>query len=168
MLQAVTVTLYTHISLEMSTSCYTIKVTTIIIPSAQYQYLFSELFCVAATCFRQYIAIIGQHSDIKILNIQKYDDIYIQVRNELYDVALRKFNFKDCTDGQTDWSNHVVALQDTSENKEECYLTKEKPTRCPCYFYFTSQRLNMFPALICPSSGVCDYVVELPHWPFRS
>jgi len=22
----------------------------------------------------------------------------------------------------------------------------------------------MFRALICPSSGVCDYVVELPHW----
>jgi len=22
----------------------------------------------------------------------------------------------------------------------------------------------MFQALICPSSGVCDYVVELPHW----
>jgi len=26
----------------------------------------------------------------------------------------------------------------------------------------------MFRALICPSSGVCDYVVELPHWPYRS
>jgi len=26
----------------------------------------------------------------------------------------------------------------------------------------------MFRALICPSSGVCDYIVELPHWPFRS
>jgi len=22
----------------------------------------------------------------------------------------------------------------------------------------------MFRALICPSSGICDYVVELPHW----
>ena len=22
----------------------------------------------------------------------------------------------------------------------------------------------MFRALICPSSGVCDYVVEIPHW----
>jgi hypothetical protein len=31
--QAVTVTLYTQISLEMSPSCYIIKVTTIIIPS---------------------------------------------------------------------------------------------------------------------------------------
>ena len=35
-------------------------------------------------------------------------------------------------------------------------------------FYFTSWRLNMFRALICPSSGVCDYIVELPHWLFRS
>jgi len=26
----------------------------------------------------------------------------------------------------------------------------------------------MFRALICPSSGVCDYVVELPRWPYRS
>ena len=26
----------------------------------------------------------------------------------------------------------------------------------------------MFRALICPSSGVCDYIVELPHWPFHS
>jgi len=26
----------------------------------------------------------------------------------------------------------------------------------------------MFRALICPSSGFCDYVVELPHWLFRS
>jgi len=26
----------------------------------------------------------------------------------------------------------------------------------------------MFRASICLSSGVCDYVVELPHWPFRS
>jgi len=26
----------------------------------------------------------------------------------------------------------------------------------------------MFRALICPSSGVCDCVVELPHWLFRS
>ena len=26
----------------------------------------------------------------------------------------------------------------------------------------------MFPALICPSPGVCDCIVELPQWPFRS
>jgi len=26
----------------------------------------------------------------------------------------------------------------------------------------------MFRELICPSSGVYDYVVELPHWLFRS
>ena len=26
----------------------------------------------------------------------------------------------------------------------------------------------MFRALICSSSGLCDYIVELQHWPFRS
>ena len=26
----------------------------------------------------------------------------------------------------------------------------------------------MFQGLICPSSGVCDYIVELQHWLFRS
>jgi len=31
-------------------------------------------------------------------------------------------------------------------------------------FYFTSYVLNMFRALIYPSSGACDYSVELPHW----
>jgi len=36
------------------------------------------------------------------------------------------------------------------------------------YFYFTSWRLNMFRALICPSSGLCDYIAELSHWLFRS
>ena len=32
------------------------------------------------------------------------------------------------------------------------------------YFYFTSDVLNMFRTLIYPSSGACDYSVELPHW----
>ena len=31
-------------------------------------------------------------------------------------------------------------------------------------FYFTSYVLNMFRTLIYPSSGACDYSVELPHW----
>jgi len=26
----------------------------------------------------------------------------------------------------------------------------------------------MFRALICPSSGICDYIVKVPHWLFRS
>jgi len=36
------------------------------------------------------------------------------------------------------------------------------------FFYFPSYRLNMFRAVICPSSGVCYYAVELPHWSFLS
>ena len=35
-------------------------------------------------------------------------------------------------------------------------------------FYFTSYVLNMFRTLIYPSSGVCDYSVELPHWSYCS
>jgi len=35
-------------------------------------------------------------------------------------------------------------------------------------FYFTSYVLNMFRTLIYPSSGACDYSVELPHWSYFS
>ena len=33
---------------------------------------------------------------------------------------------------------------------------------------FTSYMLNMFRTLIYPSSGACDYSVELPHWSYCS
>ena len=33
-------------------------------------------------------------------------------------------------------------------------------------FCFTSYVLNMFRILIYPSSGACDFAVELPHWSF--
>ena len=39
----------------------------------------------------------------------------------------------------------------------------ERPTWCHLLFYFTSYVLNMFRTLIYPSSGACDFVVELPH-----
>jgi len=32
------------------------------------------------------------------------------------------------------------------------------------FYFFTSSMLNMFRTLIYPSSGTCDYSVELPHW----
>jgi len=35
-------------------------------------------------------------------------------------------------------------------------------------FYFTSYVLNMFRTLIYPSSGACDYSVELPRWSYCS
>jgi len=31
---------------------------------------------------------------------------------------------------------------------------------------FTSYVLNMFRTLIYPSSGACDFAVELPHWSY--
>jgi len=35
-------------------------------------------------------------------------------------------------------------------------------------FHFISYVLNMFRTLIYPSSGACDYSVELPHWSYCS
>ena len=35
-------------------------------------------------------------------------------------------------------------------------------------FYFTSYVFNMFRTLIYPSSGACDYSVELLHWSYCS
>ena len=42
-------------------------------------------------------------------------------------------------------------------------LKNKRPTWCHLLFYFTSYVLNMFRTLIYPSSGACDYSVELPH-----
>jgi len=47
-------------------------------------------------------------------------------------------------------------------------LKNKRPTLCHLLFYFTSYVLNMFRTLIYPSSGACDYSVELPHWPYCS
>jgi len=43
-------------------------------------------------------------------------------------------------------------------------VENKRPTWCHLLFYFTSYVLNMFWTLIYPSSGACDYSVELPHW----
>jgi hypothetical protein len=43
--------------------------------------------------------------------------------------------------------------------KIECVLNEEEePTRCYLVFYYTYERLNMFWAAICPSSGAHDYI----------
>jgi len=47
-------------------------------------------------------------------------------------------------------------------------LKNKRPTWCYLLFYFTSYALNMFRTLIHPSSGACDYSVELPHWSYCS
>jgi len=50
-----------------------------------------------------------------------------------------------------------------------CILTNKKPNRCHllCLLDFLDIQ-HVSGINVCPSSGVCDYVVELPHWPFRS
>jgi len=47
-------------------------------------------------------------------------------------------------------------------------LKNNRPTCCHLLFYFTSYVLNMFQTLIYPSSGACDYSVELPQWSYCS
>jgi len=47
-------------------------------------------------------------------------------------------------------------------------LQAEASAWCHLLFYFTSYVLNMFRTLIYPSSGPCDYPVELPHWSYCS
>ena len=46
---------------------------------------------------------------------------------------------------------------------EPCIIViteEQKPTRCQLLFYCTSYGLNMFRALLCPSSGARDYNVD--------
>ena len=40
------------------------------------------------------------------------------------------------------------------------YLKNKKPTRCHLLFYCTSYRLNMFRALLCPSSRARDCNID--------
>jgi len=47
---------------------------------------------------------------------------------------------------------------------QEREMKNKRPPWCHLLFYFTSYVLNMFRILIYPSSGACDYSVELPHW----
>jgi len=47
-------------------------------------------------------------------------------------------------------------------------LKNKRPTWCHLLFYFTSYVLHMFRTLIYPSSGACDYSVELPHLSYCS
>ena len=46
------------------------------------------------------------------------------------------------------------------ETDDGKYLKNNKPSRYHLLFYCTSYRLNMFRALLCPSSGARDYDVD--------
>jgi hypothetical protein len=43
-------------------------------------------------------------------------------------------------------------------------LKNKRPTSCHLLFYFTSYVLNIFWTLRYPTSGACDYSIELPLW----
>ena len=58
--------------------------------------------------------------------------------------------------------NHILVIDKRGR------LKNKRPTWCHLLSYFTSYVLNMFRTLIYPSSGACDYSVELPYWSYCS
>ena len=83
--------------------------------------------------------------------------IYPRIRWTSYTI----FNFLE-----NDCIEHVWTLNDKNIicQTHHLLLKNKRPTWCHLLFYFTSYVLNMFRTLIYPSSGACDYSVELPHW----
>jgi len=55
------------------------------------------------------------------------------------------------------------AVRNREKRQIDLRLKNKRPTWCHLLLYFTSYVLNMFRTLIYPSSGACDYSVELPH-----
>jgi len=66
----------------------------------------------------------------------------------------------------TRFPTFVKACKPTGIRTGVRYLKNKRPTGCHLHFYFTSYVFNMFRKLIYPSSEVCDYSVELPHWSY--
>jgi len=60
---------------------------------------------------------------------------------------------------RTDVANFEDSLRCHSK-KTALLLKNKKPTRCHLLFYCTSYTLNMFRALLCPSSGARDCDVD--------
>ena len=56
------------------------------------------------------------------------------------------------------WVNYIKI--DLSKNVVEM-RREEKPARCHCMLYCTYDTLNMFRALLCPSSGAQDYMYAI-------
>ena len=65
-------------------------------------------------------------------------------------------------------SNFLNGKKKTGHTKTNDLLKNKRPTWCHLIFSFTSYVLNMFRTLIYPSSGTCNYSVELPHWSYYS
>ena len=56
------------------------------------------------------------------------------------------------------WQYKVLAKNLWQFQREQLLRTEEKPTRCHWMVYCTYNMLNMFRALLCPSSGAPDYL----------
>jgi len=69
---------------------------------------------------------------------------------------------------KTSWDRDGTGILCLLDHASLWQLKNKRPTWCNLLFYFTSYVLNMFQTLIYPSSGACDYSVELPHWSYCS
>ena len=56
---------------------------------------------------------------------------------------------------------HCSLVQSDIPNSPQYMRREEKPTRCHCTLYCTYETLNMFRALLCPSSGALDYMYAI-------
>ena len=87
---------------------------------------------------------------------------------------VRKFSFSGtvCIKGKTTRNSQLSTsfkmfetarqsrMAETSSDILQLKTEEQKPTSCHLLFYCTSYRLNMFRALLCPSSGTGDYIVD--------
>jgi len=55
-------------------------------------------------------------------------------------------------------------LQDTQQTNHKNDMKRENPTRCYTIVYWTYDPLNMFRALLCPSSGAQECTGDYSMW----
>jgi len=92
-----------------------------------------------------------------ILNTGRYD-ILIKMWHKIGRI-VKFFGFRCAR--QYYWKFSIMLLRTWKPVREIYSLLKnKKPTRCHLLFYCTSCRLNMFQALLCPSSGARDCNVD--------
>jgi len=84
------------------------------------------------------------------------------------DYSVELPHWSNCSWFNVCWSFGVVGLEWYPCCRLKPVLENKRPAWCHLLFCFTSYLLNMFQALIHPSSGACDYSVELPHWSYCS
>jgi len=83
----------------------------------------------------------------QFLTVDKYCILAIMIWHEIFVGSITSKRSREIT---------MLCVFYEAKNVQ---LRIKKPTRCHLIFYYTSYRLNMFQALLCPSSGARDYDV---------